>query len=53
VITPRTLKLVAIGYCVKTLLFGIAWLMVPDLPQRAMTKLRAAWTYVSSSSSAP
>jgi len=41
------LKIVAIVYVVKTLLFGIAWLMVPDLPQRAMTKARATWTAVS------
>jgi hypothetical protein len=41
------LKIVAIVYVVKTLLVGIAWLMVPDLPQRAMTKARATWTAVS------
>jgi hypothetical protein len=41
------LKIVAIVYLVKTLLVGIAWLMVPDLPQRAMTKAREAWTAVS------
>jgi hypothetical protein len=32
---------------VKTLLVGIAWLMVPDLPQRAMAKARETWTVVS------
>lgn len=37
------LKLIAVGYLVKTILFGIAWLMVPDLPQRAMTKARQTW----------
>ena len=41
------LKIVAIVYVVKTLLVGIAWLMVPDLPQRAMTKARETWTAVS------
>jgi len=35
------LKIVAIVYVVKTLLVGIAWLMVPDLSQRALTKARA------------
>jgi len=41
------LKIIAIVYVVKTLLVGIAWLMVPDLPQRAMTKARETWTAVS------
>ena len=41
------LKIVAIVYVVKTLLVGIAWLIVPDLPQRAMTKVRETWTAVS------
>ena len=41
------LKIVAIVYVVKTLLVGIAWLMVPDLPQRVMTKARETWTAVS------
>ena len=41
------LKIVAIVYIVKTLLVGIAWLMVPDLPQRAMNKARETWTAVS------
>ena len=45
--TPRTLKLVVISYCVKTLIFCIAWLMVPDLPQRTAATLRSAWSYVS------
>ena len=34
------LKIIAVVYLVKTLLVGIAWLVVPDLPQRAMTKAR-------------
>ena len=40
------LKLIAIGYVVKTILFGIAWLIVPDLPERAMTMARQTWTAV-------
>ena len=42
------LKIVAVVYLVKTLLVGIAWLVVPDLPQRAITKARETWTAVSS-----
>ena len=41
------LKIVAVIYLVKTLLVGIAWLVVPDLPERAMTKARETWTAVS------
>jgi hypothetical protein len=41
------LKIIAVVYLVKTLLVGIAWLIVPDLPQRAMTKARETWTAVS------
>jgi hypothetical protein len=41
------LKIIAVVYLVKTLLVGIAWLMVPDLPQRAMTKARETWASIS------
>jgi hypothetical protein len=41
------LKIVAVVYLVKTLLVGIAWLVIPDLPQRAMTMARETWTAVS------
>jgi len=41
------LKIIAIVYAVKTLLVGIAWLIVPDLPQRALTMARETWTVVS------
>ena len=41
------LKIIAIVYAVKTLLVGIAWLIVPDLPQRALTMARDTWTAVS------
>ena len=41
------LKIVAVVYLVKTLLIGIAWLVVPDLPERAMAKARETWTAVS------
>ena len=44
-ISRRTLKLVAIGYAVKTVVFGVAWLVVPDLPQRAMATARQAWVW--------
>jgi hypothetical protein len=42
----RMLKIVALGYLVKTLLVAIAWLVIPDLPQRAAAKARAVWTSV-------
>lgn len=38
----KALKLVAISYLIKTLLVGIAWLFIPDLPQRASTFVRRA-----------
>jgi len=44
--SPRTLRLIALGYAVKTLLFGLAWLIVPDLPARAANKARETWTAV-------
>jgi hypothetical protein len=43
--TPRTLKLVAISYLVKTLLLAAAWVAVPDLPNRASARAREAWTF--------
>jgi hypothetical protein len=42
----RTLKLIALGYAVKTVLFGIAWMFIPDLPQRTASAVRDTWTYV-------
>ncbi len=40
----RTLRILALSYVVKTVLVGIAWALVPDLPERAMTALRATLT---------
>jgi hypothetical protein len=39
----RTLKLVAVGYLVKTALVGLAWYAVPDLPERVTARARAVW----------
>lgn len=44
---PATLKLIALGYVAKTVLFGIAWLAVPDLPERTVKSVRAAWQRLS------
>lgn len=43
---PRRLRLLMVGYGLKTLLIGMAWLMIPDLPQRAAEGARAAWAWV-------
>jgi len=43
--SPRAWRIVAITYAVKTLLVGLAWLAVPDLPQRAATSARDAWEW--------
>jgi len=51
--SPRTLKLIAVGYAVKTLLLGLAWLMVPDLPARAANKARQTWAAVAGRTSSP
>jgi hypothetical protein len=42
----RMLKIIAISYAVKTLLVGVAWIFIPDLPERAATAARDTWTYV-------
>jgi hypothetical protein len=44
-ISRRTLKLIAIGYVIKTVVLGAAWLVIPDLPQRAMDTARQAWVW--------
>jgi hypothetical protein len=41
---PRTLKFLALGYSLKIILLGLACLMIPDLPTRAMSKARQLWT---------
>jgi hypothetical protein len=51
--SPRTLKLIAVGYAVKTLLLGLAWLIVPDLPARAANKARQTWSAVAGRSTPP
>ena len=51
--SPRTLKLIAVGYTVKTLLLGLAWLIVPDLPARAASKARQTWAAVAGPSTPP
>ena len=48
-ISRRTLKVIAIVYVVKTVVFGAAWLVVPDLPQRAMDSARQAWVWAAGS----
>jgi hypothetical protein len=42
--TSRTLRIVAVSYLVKTLLIGIAWLLVPDLPQRVQSAIHATFS---------
>jgi hypothetical protein len=42
--TPRTLKIIALSYVVKTALIGAAWIAIPDLPERAQTKAQQLWT---------
>jgi hypothetical protein len=43
---PKTLKLIALGYVVKTALVGLAWLAIPDLPERAVAMARETWSRV-------
>ena len=50
--TRRTLKLIALGYVVKTLVFGAAWIAIPDLPERALAHARMAWSRVSGAETA-
>jgi hypothetical protein len=45
--SARTLKIVAISYAVKSLLIGLTWLAVPDLPERAVATVRDAWEWAS------
>lgn len=39
----RVLRLMAWGYAVKTLIVGAAWILIPDLPQLALTAVRSAF----------
>jgi hypothetical protein len=45
----KTVKVIAVSYAVKTLIVGVAWLFIPDLPQRAASMARDTWTYVAGS----
>ena len=46
----KLLRVVCITYLVKTLLLGVAWLLVPDLPHRAEVAAKHVWTQLTSSS---
>jgi hypothetical protein len=45
-LSPRTLKVLALGYSLKIILLGLVCLMIPDLPARAMSKARQLWMAV-------
>ena len=40
------LKVLAVSYAVKTAVVGVAWLFVPDLPERALEAARSTMTWV-------
>ncbi len=40
------LRLLALGYVVKTAAFGVAWYFIPDLPQRLLGLGTAAWVWL-------
>jgi hypothetical protein len=42
----RLLRLMLLGYVLKTALLGAAWYYVPDLPQRAQTHMTAIWNWI-------
>lgn len=44
--TRKTFRVVAYSYLVKSLLIGLAWLAIPDLPERAASLFRE--TFLSS-----
>jgi hypothetical protein len=44
----KLLKVLAISYVVKTALFGAAWLLIPDLPERTWAMARQTWAWVAS-----
>jgi hypothetical protein len=50
--STRTIRLIAVGYVVKTALVGLAWLAIPDLPERALAMARQTWSRVTSSDTA-
>jgi hypothetical protein len=39
----KVMKILAISYLIKTLLVGVAWLFIPDLPQRATALFQRMW----------
>lgn len=43
----RAGRIVVAGYLIKSLIVAAAWLLVPDLPERALSQLRSAWASVS------
>lgn len=42
--SPRVVRLVAVSYAVKTLIVGAAWMLIPDLPERALVLVRATFS---------
>ena len=44
----KTLKIFAWSYLIKTIMVGVAWLFIPDLPARTAAYARDAWARVQS-----
>ena len=42
--SPRLVRILVISYAVKTLLLGLAWILVPDLPERALGLARSTFS---------
>jgi hypothetical protein len=51
--SARTVRLIAVSYIVKTALVGLAWLAIPDLPERAMAMARQTLSRVTSPDTPP
>jgi hypothetical protein len=43
-VSRSTLRLVAVSYAVKSVLLALLFLLVPELPEKALDHARAAWT---------
>ncbi len=42
----KFLKVLVVTYLIKTLIVGVAWLFVPDLPARTIGMFRSAWSWL-------
>jgi hypothetical protein len=44
--SAKTIRIICGVYLAKSLLLGVLWIAIPDLPHRTAVRLRETWTRI-------